>query len=53
MGHDPFRVGQVGPVDSCGQVRDLDPSLKKITQPLMGDGLAGQTRRLMWTGQKY
>ena len=22
-------VGQVGPVDSCGQVRDLDPSLVK------------------------
>ena len=21
------RVGQVGPVDSCGQVRDVDPSL--------------------------
>ena len=24
------RVGQVGPVDSCGQVEDLDPSLVNL-----------------------
>ena len=29
MGHDPSRVGQVGPVASCGQVGDIDPSLVK------------------------
>ena len=29
MGHDPSWVGQVGPVVSCGQVCDLDPSLVK------------------------
>ena len=31
-------VGQVGPVDSCGQVRDLDPSLVN-------------SRNLSWVGQ--
>ena len=28
------QVGQVGPIDSCGQVGDLDPFLSKIMQPL-------------------
>ena len=32
------RVGQVGPVDPCGQVRDLDPSLVN-------------SRNLSWVGQ--
>ena len=38
MGHDPSRVGQVGPVASCGQVGDFDPSLVK-------------SRNLSWVGQ--
>ena len=36
MGH--ARVGQVGPVDSCGQVGDLDLSLVN-------------SRNLSWVGQ--
>ena len=32
------RVGQVGPIDSCGQVGDLDPSLVN-------------SRNLSWVGQ--
>ena len=44
------RVGQVGPVDSCGQVGDRD-LVSKFTQPLAG--WTGQTRKLVWTGQKY
>ena len=38
MGHDPSRVGQVGPVASCGQVGDIVLSLVK-------------SRNLSWVGQ--
>ena len=45
------QFGQVGPIDPCGQVGDLDPSLVKFTQPLTG--WTGHTCRLIWSGQKY
>ena len=47
------RVGQVGPVDSCGvcgQVGDLDPSLVNSRNL----SRVGQVRLVdSWTGQKY
>ena len=46
------RVGQVGPVDSCGQVGDLDPSLVN-SRNLSRVGQVRPVYVLMWTGQKY
>ena len=57
MGHDPSRVGHVGPVDSCGQVGDLDPSLVKsrnlsrVGQVRPADS-CGQVRNIDPSGSK-
>ena len=57
MGHDPSQVGQVGPVASCGQVGDLDPSLIKsrnlsrVGQVRPADS-CGQVRNIDPSGSK-